>query len=221
MNFKLIFAIVGIFSGVLLACSDLLYNFKGKGNETIGRNKTIESNWEKMKEWRFALALILTFLGLVCNLFTFVSLFELVKNDNKVFAYVLLFLGAAGSIGWMFITSIPSLQAIVYKKIIKEDKANGVEVADNILNSMNNVVTPLYAISFLAILASVVAAMTSVWMSYINISGWYTLLNPILFALIGLILKFALPKYCRDLPYIICLSLGMSTLAIYAIIALA
>lgn len=221
MSKYLVFAIVGIFSGFFCAISDFLYNFKGKGNKKLGKTGSIDSNWEKMKEWRFSLSLVFSLLGLVCNVFGFIALFNLIEKYNSVLGYITFILGICGSIGMFGVQASLSIQPVVAKEIMKHDKTNGLEVADQTLDKVGTVLTPTYVLAFLTYIASVVAVLCAIWMNEIKISSWFTILNPFVFMLIGFILKLCLPKQCSDLPFIICNSLGMSMLSLFAILALA
>lgn len=46
MNF--VFAILGIFGGIIAGTGDMLLDLKGKGNQKLGTSKNIDSNWLTM-----------------------------------------------------------------------------------------------------------------------------------------------------------------------------
>lgn len=60
---NMIFSVMGLMGGVLCAVGDVLFDFKGQGNQKLGVMKNIDSNWLKMSYWRFGASILAAFFG--------------------------------------------------------------------------------------------------------------------------------------------------------------
>ncbi len=115
---NMFFSILGLAGGILCAFGDVLFDFKGRGNQKLGAWKSIDNNWLKMSYWRFGASIIAAFFGDILVGFGIFSLAEQIRSSSTVFAAVT---AICRYIGGFFVHSVLCLQAIIYKKIMEEN----------------------------------------------------------------------------------------------------
>ena len=107
------FSIIGLMGGIICAVADILLDLKGKDNKKLGKNGIIDSNWEKMSEWRFKASVLVVMLAVPMYALGMWSLSEQIGGSVGAMLRAVTFIG---SIGGFFIHAFLCLLPIIYKK---------------------------------------------------------------------------------------------------------
>ncbi len=214
---NMIFSILGLVGGILCAVGDVLFDFKGGGNQKLGAWKNIDSNWLKMSYWRFGASIIAAFFGDILVGFGIFSLAEQIRPANSTLAAVTAICGYIGVIGGFFIHSVLCIQAIIYKKIMEEDNF---ALADKTLVEYYKAVIAPFVIGNTALTVPCVCGVIAILAGYLSVPKWFVLLNPIVFMIIGVTLRKINPKRFNDLPGIVMPSLGHGMIGLIGIVNL-
>lgn len=208
----MIFSVCGLIGGVLCAIGDMLFDLKGKGNKKLGKNGLVDSNWEYMSEWRFKLSVIVVMLGVPFYAMGLWSLSEQIGGTIEVILKPVTFVG---SMGGFFIHAFLCLMAVAYKN--SEDKEQAVVVIDKMYSAIK---IPFLLLYFVLTLATTVLVIIAIVNGSLNVPWFCMLLNPIVFMIIGISLRFVNYELFRDLPGICMASLGLGMFGVVGIINL-
>ncbi|MCM1054006.1 MAG: hypothetical protein NC394_00665 [Bacteroides sp.] len=211
------FSIMGLLGGVLCAVGDVLFDFKGQGNEKLGKTKMIDSNWIKMAYWRFGASILAAFFGDALVGFGIFSLGEQIRPPSAVLASVMEICGYIGVIGGFFVHSVLCLQAVIYKKIMEE---NNFVLAEKTLGAFHKAIIIPFFLGYFALMIPCICGAIAVLAGYLSVPMWFALLNPVVFMFIGVTMRKINPKLFNDLPGIVMPSLGLGMMGLIGIVNL-
>ncbi len=214
---NMIFSILGLTGGILCAVGDVLFDFKGGGNQKLGAWKNIDSNWLKMSYWRFGASIIAAFFGDILVGFGIFSLVEQIRPSSAALAAVTAICGYIAVIGGFFVHSVLCLQAIIYKKIMEDDNF---VLAEKTLSEYGKAIITPFAIGYIALMIPGVCGVIAILAGYLSVPKWFVLLNSIVFMVIGMTLRKINPKLFNDLPGIVMPSLGLGMIGLIGIVNL-
>lgn len=214
---NMIFSVMGLLGGILCAIGDILFDFKGRGNQKLGTWKNIDSNWQKMSYWRFGASIIAAFNGDILVGFGIFSLADQIRPSNAALAAVTAICGYIGVIGGFFVHAVLCLQAIIYKKIMEEDNFS---LADKTLVAFGKASIVPFVLGYLVGMTTCVCSVIAILAGYLSVPKWFVLLNSIVFMIIGVTLRKINPKLFNDLPGIVMSSLGLGMIGLIGIVNL-
>lgn len=205
-------SILGLIGGILCAMADMLLDLKGKNNKKLGENRIIDSNWEYMSEWRFKLSVLVVMIAVPLYA---VGLWSLSEQIGGTIGMVLKPVTFVGSMGGFFIHAFLCLLPIVYKS--SSDKEQAVVIIDKMYSTIKIPFLILYLVLTLATTVLVVIAIIN---GSLNVPWFCLLVNPIVFMIIGILLRFVKYDLFYDLPGICMPSLGLGMFGLIGIINL-
>lgn len=215
---NLIFSIMALIGGLLCCVGDVLFDLKGKGNKKLGTSKNIDSNWNKMAEWRFGLSIIFAMFGVILLGFGFYAIGDMVRENNIILSNWIFVTGFIGCIGGLFVHSLLCIQAVIYKRITDNGKKN-FELADNTLEGFYKTIMFPFFLTYSVLMIADICIAVAVLSGALGVPRWMTLLNSIVFLLIGMLFRKINPDKFQDLPGIIMPSLGLAMIGVIGIVA--
>ena len=219
MNYLFTLSILGIIGGLLCAVADMLLDMKGKDNRKIGKTTgLIESNWLKMSEWRFGGSIITAAVAVPLYSCGVISLALQIQKNNRILAYALLACIFVGAMGGFFIHSMICIMPIIYKEMMEKadfERAEG--VIDRVWKTIKY---PFFVLYIILVIGTTALIITAVISGAIDVPLWCVLLNPVVFQLVGLLLRAIKKDWFYDLPSICAASLGLASIGVIGIINL-
>ena len=205
-------SVLGLIGGVLCAMADVLLDLKGKDNKKLGENALVDSKWEDMSEWRFKASILLVMIAVPLYAMGLWSLGEQIGNTMGVILKLVTFVG---SMGGFFIHTFLCLMPIVYKN--SKDKEQAVVLIDKLYSTIK---IPFLLLYFVLTLATTVIVMIAIVNGSLTVPWFCMLLNPIVFMIIGIVLRFIKYEVFCDLPGICMPSLGLGMFGLIGIMNL-
>ena len=215
---NLIFSIMALIGGLLCCVGDVLFDLKGKGNKKLGTSKNIDSNWNKMAEWRFGLSIIFAMFGVILLGFGFYAIGDMVRENDIILSDWIFVTGFIGCIGGLFVHSLLCIQAVIYKRITDNGKRN-FELADNTLEGFYKTIMFPFFLTYSVLMIADICIAVAVLSGALGVPRWMALLNSIVFLLIGMLFRKINPDKFQDLPGIIMPSLGLAMIGVIGIVA--
>ena len=207
-----IFSVLGLIGGVLCAIGDMLLDIKGKNNKKLGGNGIVDSNWEYMSEWRFKVSVLVVMVAVPLYALGLWSLSEQIGGTIGIILKPVTFVG---SMGGFFIHAFLCLIPIVYKN--SSDKEQAILVIDKMYSTVK---IPFLLLYFILTLATTVLVIIAIINGSLDVSWFCVLLNPMVFMIIGVSLRFVKYDLFYDLPGICMPSLGLGMFGLIGIINL-
>lgn len=213
----MLFSIFGFIGGILCCIGDILFDFKGKDNQKLGTYGNIDSQWLKMSYWRFQVSILFAFAGDVLAGLGIFSLAKQIADANTTLSTIMMICAYIGVIGGFFIHSCLCIQPVIYKKIMEEDNF---QLANETLNAFYKAVFIPFFVGYIILMIPAICTIIAILFGYLAVPKWFVLLNPIVFLIIGVLLRKIKYDWFYDLPGIIMPSLGLSMLGLIGIINL-
>ena len=210
-----ILAIIGIIGGLSCAIADCLLDLKGADNQKLGKTKIIDSKWKTMAHFRFVWSDIIAMCAVPMYTCGFVALMlQLFKTQEKLaIGMTIMFL--CGAMGGFMIHTILCVSPTIYKIIMEKDEF---EVAEKVINSiMKQISVPFGILYCMLVIIPAIIVIVLIIMGILPLPIWTVILNPLVFQIIGLLLRATKCKLFIDAPSICAASLG---LAMYGVLAL-
>lgn len=219
MRLELVLSILGILGGLLCAGADMLLDMKGKDNKKIGSvTGLIESNWIKMSEWRFKASIALAAVAVPLYSCGVVSLVLQMQEENKPLSFALMATIFVGAMGGFFIHSMICIMPVIYKELMA--KAD-FERAEGVINRIWKAIQlPFYILYVILVIGTTGIIIASILTGALNVPKWCILLNPVVFQIVGLVLRAVKKDWFYDLPSICAASLGLASIGVIGIINL-
>ena len=214
-----ILAIIGITGGILCAIADLVLDLKGADNKKL--SSIIESNWIKMSQWRFTLSIILAMVAVPMYTCGFWALMNKVSETHNTLSVVMKVIFLCGAMGGFMIHSFICVMPTVYCDIINHDgtkEESKFDLAKKLTDDIfSKIFIPFTFLYILLVIVPAIVVVAMIIMGILPLSIWTVLLNPVVFQIIGLLLKGTKIKAFIDAPSCCAASLG---LACYGALAL-
>jgi hypothetical protein len=214
---RLVLAIIGIVGGVLCATADLFLDLKGPDNRKLGKMGVIDSAWERMAHFRFVLSGILVMFAVPMYSCGFISLMQL-DGNYAISAMILRIIFLCGAMGGFMIHIFLCLQPTIYQIIMKK---NDQELAEEVINSIfRQIYVPFFTLYAMLVIIPAIAVMAFIIKGVLPLPLWCVLLNPVVFQIIGFILRVTKLKIFIDAPSCCAASLGLAAYGVLALISL-
>ncbi len=178
----------------------------------LGKNGIIDSNWEKMSAWRFKASVLVVMFAVPMYALGMWSLSEQIGGTIGTMLRAATF---TGSMGGFFIHAFLCLLPIVYKN--SADKEQAVNIIDKLYEAIK---IPFLLLYLILTLASTVLVIIAIANGSLDVPWFCYLLNPIVFMIIGISLRFVKYDLFCDLPGICMPSLGLGMFGLIGIINL-
>ncbi len=219
MNCLILLSTLGIVGGILCAIADMFLDMKGKDNKKLGDvSGLIESNWIKMSAWRFGVSIALAAIAVPLYSCGVVSLALQILKNNEFLAYSLLACIFIGAMGGFFIHSMICIMPIIYKELMeKADFARAEGVIDRVWKTIR---IPFVILYIILVIGTSVLIVTAILTHAIDVPWWCVFLNPVVFQIVGLLLRVVKKDWFYDLPSICAASLGLASIGVIGLINL-
>ena len=214
---RLVLAIIGIVGGILCATADLFLDIKGPDNRKLGKMGVIDSSWERMAHFRFVLSGILVMFAVPMYSCGFISLMQL-DGNYAISAMILRIIFLCGAMGGFMIHIFLCLQPTIYQIIMKK---NDQVLAEEVINSIfRQIYVPFFTLYTMLVIIPAIAVMVFIIKGVLPLPLWCVLLNPVVFQIIGFILRATKLKIFIDAPSCCAASLGLAAYGVLALISL-
>ena len=214
---RFVLGIIGISGGILCAIADLLLDIKGPDNKKLGKMGVIDSAWERMAHFRFVLSGILAMFAVPMYSCGFISLMQL-DGNYAISAMILRIIFLCGAMGGFMIHIFLCLQPTIYQIIMKK---NDQELAEEVINSIfRQIYVPFFTLYTMLVIIPAIAVMVFIIKGVLPLPLWCVLLNPVVFQIIGFILRATKLKIFIDAPSCCAASLGLAAYGVLALISL-
>lgn len=215
---NLIFAILGIFGGIIAGTGDMLLDLKGKGNQKLGTSKNIDSNWLKMSEWRFRASVICGMIGCPLGGLGYMSLANQIESADYTLAFVFKLAIFVGIMGGFFIHTFLSIQPIIYKRIMK---TNQFDLADDVLEGgYAAIIVPFLLLYLILAFVPTICMIIAVLKGYLDVPKWMVLMNPIVTTIVGWILRAINRNIFYEMPAIIMSNVGVVLMCLVSVVSI-
>lgn len=209
--------IIGIAGGVSCAIGDILFDYLGPGNETIGTYGIIESNWLIMPEWRFTASILLASIGVILYFWGLVAMKNQLSEKSQKAANVFWWSASAGSLGGIFIHASICYMPIIYKTIVPVTNA---ELAEQVINKIYKAIEiPFFFLYTCLVVIPSIVIVIAILKKQLYVPQWFIVLNPLVFLIIGMCFRLINPVLFADLPGIVMPSLGLGAIGFSAAIS--
>lgn len=147
-----------------------------------------------------------------------VSLGNLIAVENQILGEALKLSIFIGAMGGFFIHTFICIIPIIYKEIMKD---NNFELADRvIMKAFTAVQIPFGLLYLILMLAPTVIICFSITTGLLSVPKWFVLLNPVVFQIIGWILRAIKKDWFNEVPSICMASLGLAMYGVIGIVNL-
>lgn len=210
-----ILAIIGIVGGILCALADCLLDLKGADNRKLGKTKIMDSKWKDMPHYRFVWSDNVAMFAVPMYSCGFIALMMQLNKVNETLSWIMAAVFLCGAMGGFMIHTFLCLMPTVYKKLV--DKVE-FELIDDVVSSLfRQIYLPFFVLYIMLVIIPAVVVIILIINGTLALPLWCVLLNPIVFQLIGLLLRATKCRLFIDAPSICAASLG---LAMYGVLAL-
>lgn len=210
-----LFAVVGILGGLLCAIADLIMDVKGPKNKKTGKFGMINSEWENMSHWRFVISNILAMFAIPMYCCGFIALMNYLKEYHKIMPTVITTVFMIGAMGGFMIHTFLCLQPTIFKVLhdIKQEA-----LAEELITKLfRQIYVPFFTLYSMLVIIPALAVMILIAKGILPLPLWHILLNPVVFQIVGIMLRATRIKIFEDAPSCCAASLG---LAMYGVLAL-
>lgn len=211
-----ILAIIGICGGLLCAIADCLLDLKGTKNQKLGTKKIIDSLWLTMPSWRFTASGIVAMFAVPMYCCGFVALMQKLAPTTPTVAKVLTITFLCGAMGGFMIHTFLCQMPTIYRKIM--EKSSDFELAETTIYAVfRQIYVPFFTLYSLLVIVPSIAIVVLIFTQTLALPMWTIVLNPVVFQIVGWLLRATKCKIFVDAPGICAASLG---LAMYGVLAL-
>ena len=212
-----VLAIIGIIGGLMCAVGDLFLDLKGAENEKKGKLKVIDSMWEVMPHYRFVTSTILAFFAVPMYCCGILALGNIMHPQNEMFTMAFKAIALIGAMGGFMIHTFLNLCPTVYQ-IVKKDSS--FELAEKVINSIfRQIYFPFFTGYIMLVIIPAGMIVYSVLTGIISAPWWGIFLNPVVFQIVGLLLRATGLKCFIDAPSCCAASLGLASYGLLALIS--
>lgn len=213
-----LFGLLGVVGGLLCAVGDILLDLKGKGNVKSGPYGIVDSNWQKMPEWRFRVSILLAAVGGPLCFFGLLAMINQIARGNVALGTWFLIFAVIGSTGGFFIHTILCCFPIITKTL--RQKGVGPEIENALLKKLVSAIQiPFFAMFAALIIATSIVLMIAIAKRYLPLPMICVVLNPLVFLIVGALFRLVNKLKFAELPGIVMPSLGLSMIGLLAAIS--
>lgn len=216
MNTNLLLSIIGLTGGLICVLADLLLDLKGKDNEKLGEKKFLDSNWLKMPAWRFSASILLAMFAVPMYSMGVISLANHIALQNEWLGDFLKLSIFIGAMGGFFIHAFACITPILYKEIMKRDDFPLAESV--IMRVYSAVIIPFGLLYLVLMLVPTAIVGFAILTGLLPVPVWFIMLNPVVFQIVGWILRAVNKKWFREAPSIFMASLGLAMFGVIGIV---
>lgn len=208
-------AVTGIIGGLLCAAADCFLDIKGADNKKLGNGGIMDSKWEEMAHWRFVTSVILAMFAVPMYSCGFVALMLQLREVKETLAGVMTVIFLCGAMGGFMIHTFLCILPTIYQKMVKKVE---LELIEDVVNSIfRQIYVPFFVLYIMLVIIPAIVVMVLIATGVLALPLWCMALNPVVFQIIGLLLRATKCKLFIDAPSICAASLG---LAMYGVLAL-
>lgn len=208
-------AVIGICGGLLCAVADCLLDLKGVDNKKLGKFGCIDSKWIKMSHWRFVASDIVAMFAVPMYTCGFLALMNCFTAGHIGLATTAKVIFLCGAMGGFMIHTFLCLTPTIYKGIMEVAPFTLAEKV--ISNALKQIYVPFITLYCMLVILPAGIVIYAIIAGVLPLPMWCILLNPVVFQVIGLLLRATKLKCFIDAPSICAASLG---LAMYGVLAL-
>lgn len=210
-----ILAVLGVIGGILCATADCLFDLKGADNIKQGVHKQIDSKWDTMSPKRFLYSTILVMFAVPMYSCGVIALMMKLHTTHQALALIIGGIFLFGAMGGIMIHTVLCLSPTIYKTIMKKSDFDLAE--DVLMVIFKQISVPFFTQYAALVIVPAIAIMVLIIMGILPLPLWCVLLNPVVFQIVGLLLRATKCKIFIDAPSIFAASLG---LGMYGVLAL-
>lgn len=209
-------AIVGIVGGIMCAIGDLFLDLKGPDNKKLGNLKVIDSKWEVMPHYRFVTSTIIGFFAVPMYSCAVIALSNIIGQSNPSFATALKAIAIVGAMSGFMIHTFLNLCPTIYQIVKKEASF---ELAEKVVNKIfKQIYFPFFVGYTMLVIIPSGMVIYGILSGIIAAPIWCICLNPVVFQIVGLILRATKLKCFIDAPSCCAASLGLASYGVLALI---
>lgn len=218
MNSTLFLAEIGIAGGCLCAIADLFLDLKGSDNKKIGKLKVIDSKWEVMPHYRFVVSTVLAMFAVPMYCCGILALSNILADKSVSFAIAFKAIAIIGAMGGFMIHTFLNLCPTIYQ-IVKKDAS--FELAEETINAIfKQIYVPFFTCYTMLVIIPAGMMIFAIITGFVEAPLWCVCLNPVVFQIVGLLLRATKLKCFIDAPSCCAASLGLASYGLLAIILL-
>ena len=211
-----VLATIGIVGGLVCAVADLLLDLKGYDNQKLGKTKIMDSKWSVMSHGRFVWSDILAMFAVPMYTCGFVALMLKLYQMRAALSVGMTIVFLCGAMGGFMIHTFLCMMPTVYRKIMaKADFALAEEVIEGLFRQ---IYVPFYVLYSMLVIVPAVTVMILIATGILALPLWCIILNPLMFQILGLLLRATGLKIFIDAPSCCAASLGLAMYGILAIL---
>ena len=213
-----VFGLLGILGGLLCAVGDILFDLKGKGNSKSGPSGLIDSNWQKMADWRFPASILLAGVGVPLYLLGFLGMSNQLAQTNETVGMIFLVFAVVGSAGGFFIHAIVCCIPVICKTLGKKNV--GEDTIHEVVGKLFSAIKIPFVVMFCSlVMATSITLIFAILKGYLHVPLIFIVVNPLGLMLIGWVFRLINKKVFSDLPGIIMPSMGIAMIGLMTAIS--
>lgn len=213
-----IMAIIGICGGLLCAVADCLLDLKGADNKKLGKSGYIDSKWEEMSHWRFVASDIIAMFAVPMYTCGFLALSNQFAGEHTKLAIAARVIFLCGAMGGFMIHTFVCLMPTIYKDITEKATFS---LAEQVISDIfKQIYVPFILLYCLLVIVPSGVIVYAIATGILPLPLWCVLLNPVVFQLLGLLLRATKLKCFIDSPSICAASLGLTMYGVMALMLL-
>lgn len=215
---NIVLAVIGIFGGVLCAVADLFLDLKGPENKKLGKMGVIDSMWESMPHYRFVVSTVLAMFAVPMYSCAILALADCIGVHAPVYASVFKWIALVGAMGGFMIHTFLNLCPTMYQ-IIKKDA--DFALAEKVINAtFRQIYVPFFTCYCMLVIIPAGMIVYAILSGILSAPLWCLCLNPVVFQIVGLLLRATGLKCFIDAPSCCAASLGLASYGVLALILL-
>lgn len=213
---KTTLAVLGILGGLLCAIADLFLDLKGTDNQKLGSKEIIDSKWADMPHYRFVVSTILAFFAVPMYSCGVLALGDIFSAHSAIFSKFFITISFVGAMSGFMIHTFLNLCPTMYRIVLKNASF---ELAEKLINStFRQIYFPFIAGYSMLVIISSGMIIFAILSGLVTAPLWCICLNPVVFQIVGLLLRATGLKCFIDAPGCCAASLGLASYGVLALI---
>ncbi|MGM0214687.1 DUF6796 family protein [Enterococcus sp. AZ109] len=213
-----VLGICGIVGGCLCAVGDVLFDWKGPGNQKTGPGGIIDSNWLKMSGWRFKASIIVAACGVPLYGLGFLGMSHQLAESNQTLADLFLISAVIGSAGGLFIHVLVCCFPLM-SQALHENKADPKILELLVARIFQAVKIPFVVMFCFLVIATSLILMVAIWSGNLSVASIFYWWNPLMLMVTGWLFRLLDKERFADLPGIIMPSVGIAMIGLMTLLS--